>query len=278
MRPFIVMTGMHRSGTSFLCRAFNLAGVYIGSLNDLITHDWKPHPSNKRGHWENQKILTLANECLRINGGEWYDPPEEVSCPSELTSRIKAVVDDLRKQAILGAGFKETRILLMLDEWKSYLPKDFVLVGIFRHPLKVAESLKIRSDFSYSKSLKLWQIYNSNLLKHIETNGGFLINFDDSKDVLLSQISQIIKWLGLCPDIDLEKWYSKDLIKSGDSVNTDFPLSEEVRQLYHKLIERSKCNKPFTRFELKDQEKDQVIQRLLLEIQDQGEFFRGRMA
>ena len=41
MRPFVLMTGMHRSGTSFLSRALNLAGVHLGSLESLTSNEWR---------------------------------------------------------------------------------------------------------------------------------------------------------------------------------------------------------------------------------------------
>jgi len=36
-KPFLIITGMHRSGTSFLARALNLSGVYLGDLKSLIS-------------------------------------------------------------------------------------------------------------------------------------------------------------------------------------------------------------------------------------------------
>ena len=56
MGPFLFITGMHRSGTSFLARALNLSGVYLGELDSLMSHDWVYYDENKRGHWEDKKI------------------------------------------------------------------------------------------------------------------------------------------------------------------------------------------------------------------------------
>jgi len=54
--PFLLITGMHRSGTSFLARALNLYGVNLGNLESLLSHEWKSLKDNPRGHWENKKI------------------------------------------------------------------------------------------------------------------------------------------------------------------------------------------------------------------------------
>jgi len=84
MRPFVLITGMHRSGTSFLSRALNLKGVYLGPLESIITHDWLPHKSNQRGHWENQDFLTLTNKTLSINKGKWDYVPNNIKINKEI--------------------------------------------------------------------------------------------------------------------------------------------------------------------------------------------------
>ncbi|GEM_PF-3149885 len=274
MKPFVVMTGMHRSGTSFLCRAFNLAGVYIGELDKLITHDWLPHKSNLRGHWEHQNILTLANETLFSNGGTWDNPPSQISLSKEIIEGVQATTKQLHENSLLGAGFKETRILLFLDKWAKYLPKPFVIVGIFRHPLAVAESLRIRSGFDYSKSLNLWFEYNSNLIAHIKSKGGYLINFDLPRNELFDELKGVFKSLNLCQEIDLEKWYSKDLIKSTKTVSHDYELPEKILNLYSQLLDRSINKRPEVQFTLSSKEKDEVIKRFLVELQNQGEYFK----
>lgn len=59
---FLLITGMHRSGSSFLARALNLYGVKLGELNSLLSHEWKAHQDNQRGHWENKKIFELEKK------------------------------------------------------------------------------------------------------------------------------------------------------------------------------------------------------------------------
>ena len=61
-KPFLVIIGMHRSGTSFLARSLNLSGVYFGSLESLTSHDLKYSKDNELGEWENKKILSLTKE------------------------------------------------------------------------------------------------------------------------------------------------------------------------------------------------------------------------
>jgi len=266
---------MHRSGTSFLVRSLNLSGVYLGSLNSIITHDWLPHKSNLRGHWENQTILTLAEKTLANNKGKWYDPPKKIIIDKKTGNEIKKRTKELTEHSMLASGFKDTRLLLIFDAWKKYLPKNSVVVGIFRDPLKVAESLKIRSKFSYNQSLELWKIYNQNLLEILNQHDGFLLDFDWSKKKILEEIRLVCKKLGLSQNVNLEEWYTKEMIKSGKSYRKDYPLTDEIKLIYSRLKKRSKNNKSVPiNYSLKTNERFKVIERLLMEIQDQGLYFK----
>ena len=77
-KPFLVIAGMHRSGTSFLARSLNLAGVYLGNLESLTSNDWRFYFDNERGHWENKKFLFLTTKTLSKNNGSWDNLPEKI--------------------------------------------------------------------------------------------------------------------------------------------------------------------------------------------------------
>lgn len=265
---------MHRSGTSFLSRSLNLNGVYLGKLDKMITHDWRPDKSNLRGHWENQDFLTLSENTLAYNNGKWYDPPSKIHINKQIAKRIKKYVRDLQEHSLLASGFKEPRLLLCFDAWKKYLPKNFVVVAIFRQPLEVAESLKIRSKFDYQKSLDLWKIYNKNLLRILDKYDGFLLNFNWSKKRLQSEIQYVSDKLSLMK-IDQSDWYTKELIKSGDTYQKDYPLSDEIKLIYSKLKKRSENNRKVRiNYSLEEKEMPKIIKRLLSEIQVQGIYFK----
>jgi len=275
MRPFVLITGMHRSGTSFLARALNLKGVYLGGLQTMITHDWLPHKSNPRGHWENQNFLTLADKTLAYNNGKWHEPPPKIRINKKIGKQIKKCAIELKNNSILASGFKDPRLLLCFYSWLPYLPKNFIIVGIFRHPLKVVESLKRRSNFNYEKSLELWKIYNLNLLNILEKYNGFLLDFDWPKKKILDEINLVSEKLGLAKNIDLSEWYTKDLIKSGKSLQEEYSLTDEIKLIYSRLKQRSKKNnKVKVNYSLMPNEMPKIIQRLLIEIQNQGNYFK----
>jgi len=152
MKPFVLITGMHRSGTSFLARALNLHGVSLGELDALLSHEWKPFDDNPRGHWENRKLYELSEETLKNSKGSWHKLPKKIVVSKKIGKELKKCIVKLQAKSILASGFKDPRLLLCFDDWLKYLPKNLVVVGIIRDPLKVAESLKKRNNFSYEKN------------------------------------------------------------------------------------------------------------------------------
>ncbi len=172
---------MHRSGTSFLSRALNLSGVSLGDISKISTNDWIYNSDNLRGHWENEDLTELADKTLQENNGTWDNTPSVIHISKDIGTLVTKYTDELMNQHSLASGFKDPRLLVCLESWIDYLPKTSILYGIFRHPLKVAESLKTRNGFSYEKSLKLWEVYNKKLLSHHEKNVGFFLNFEWEK-------------------------------------------------------------------------------------------------
>ena len=66
----VIVTGMHRSGTSLLASAMQQAGVAIGDR--LLAAD----ESNVRGHFEDLDFFELHEGILADNGLTWYDVDE----------------------------------------------------------------------------------------------------------------------------------------------------------------------------------------------------------
>ena len=275
MKPFLIILGMHRSGTSFLARALNLGGVNLGDLDSLISHEWKPYADNPRGHWENKKIYELSEKTLKQSKGSWYKVPKKITVDKKTGAEITNCTKQLQENAIFASGFKDPRILVTFDSWLKYLPKNFVVVGIFRDPLKVAESLKKRNNLSYEKSIRLWQTYNQNLLDILQKYDGFLLDFDWSKKKLLGQFKLISKKLGLATNIDLSDWYTEDLLISDKTYQKSYSVPKEIKHLYSKLKKRSIKNQ-FVRIKkakLSSKENSVTLEKLLNNIRFQGQYF-----
>ena len=275
-KPLIVIAGMHRSGTSFLSRALNLTGVYMGDIESIISHEWPFNESNPAGHWENRKIVELTEKTLRENGGSWFEIPKKIIISDELGQEIKNVMVGLQSHSSIAIGFKDPRILLCLDSWQDYLPKNLIIIGIFRHPLKVAESLKKRDGFDYQKSLDLWKTHNQKLLDLLDKYKGFLLNFDWPRDKIISEINMIVDKLGLIRNENLSKWYSEELLRSNETFESKHSIQPEIDVIYSRLVQRSSQNQSVSISQITHTEKEleAIIQGLIYEINSQDEYFK----
>ena len=153
------------------------------------------------------------------------------------------------------------------------------LIGIFRDPLKVAESLKKRNGFEYEKSLNLWTIYNKQLLGLLEKYNGFLINFDEPKQKIFSEIELITEKLGLVNPINLSDWYTEQLLHSDKSFKKDFVLNDEIKEVYSNLITKSKNNNKveFENIKKINKENLYIISSLFSQLYNQSKFFRVKL-
>lgn len=64
----VIVTGMHRSGTSILGSVLDALGVNMGSV--LIRADGE----NAAGHYENEEIVRLNTEIPRRLDRRWVGP------------------------------------------------------------------------------------------------------------------------------------------------------------------------------------------------------------
>lgn len=176
-RP-VVITGMHRSGTSLVAQAFSTAGVFMG--HNLLP----PTPSNLRGHVEQWHIVRFHDRLLEANGTTWWDQPGLASgplaTPYPWPARARAIVAQQFGNADRW-GFKDPRACLFLDLWDDVLPHARY-VFVIRHPAAVALSLVQRGDHLGTSgngpepraltAIGLWRTYNQRILAFLDAGPG----------------------------------------------------------------------------------------------------------
>jgi len=183
----VIILGMHRSGTSALAGSLEEAGLEMGEVVGAAPH-------NRKGNRENWAILQMQEDLLARNGGSWKNVPSAV----RWFDLHRAVRDDFIA-GFRGAqvwGFKDPRNLLTLDGWLEVLP-DAELVGIFRHPMLVASSLRRRDGLAIEEGLSLWCLYNEKLLALHRMRPFPLIEFDDDPDLFRRKLRFICEALRL---------------------------------------------------------------------------------
>lgn len=153
----IVVLGMHRSGTSVLCKAIETLGVDFGDR--LLEGDqW-----NAKGYFEHYAIQQLDDRLLRLLGVRWNSLV--LSCWEDalpwVFSLKSQAIDFLRKDFSQKPlwGLKDPRMCRLLPFWKGVFDElgvapSYVLA--LRNPLNVALSLNKRDDMSIHHGVLLW--------------------------------------------------------------------------------------------------------------------------
>jgi hypothetical protein len=166
-RP-LVITGMHRSGTSLLASLCAGAGVNVGSRLMGASR------GNDRGHWEDLDFYEFHARALEANGVG----PEGFACADELL--VPPAMRDDAARVIAGKaasqtpwGWKDPRTTLFLDFWQSLLP-EAVYVFVFRSPWEVADSLFRRGDPIFVRhpafAVRVWYHYNRSIVNFFLAN------------------------------------------------------------------------------------------------------------
>jgi len=161
----IVITGMHRSGTSLVASLFQRAGVDVGDK----LHD--PDASNPRGFFEDADFLRFHEDALYARGLNIFVREPLVFVPSdEEAERARELVE--RRQGKPLWGWKDPRTALFLHFWDGLLD-DARYLFVYRHPVDVLSSLVRRRSFAaadLTSALDAWQTYNQGILDFFLAN------------------------------------------------------------------------------------------------------------
>lgn len=188
----ICVLGMSRSGTSLTARALNLAGVYLGSPEELLSSELRELPDRDRvraraanagGFWEHYRIMRLNERVLRVFGGNWREPP--VLPPGWQDSPGLADLRDEARALLASSfaghdpwGWKDPRNSLTLPFWRSLVP-DLRCVLCVRNPLDVAASLARRDGIPVERGLDLWLTYVESALSNTSGLPRLLLHYED---------------------------------------------------------------------------------------------------
>ncbi len=158
----LIITGMHRSGTSLVAALLQSAGLDIGDR--LLPAD----AANTRGYFENTDFLEFHRDLLRSQGLDENGLTEsECAVDGDFARRAREII---AKNARPGPwGWKEPRTALFLPFWHGALPQAR-FVFLFRAPWLVVDSLFRRGTdralyFQPTLAPLAWLRYNHEILK-----------------------------------------------------------------------------------------------------------------
>jgi hypothetical protein len=153
----LIITGMHRSGTSLLAGFVHHSGINMGE--DLLG----TNKSNEYGHFEDVEILEFHRSVLQRNFGHqmWVPGPPCIAGADRVVA--ETLVEERRRRA--HWGWKDPRTTLFLEFWADLLPGARYLF-VVRRPDLVVDSLRRRAGnrfyqfWIHGVYMRSWLIYN----------------------------------------------------------------------------------------------------------------------
>ena len=190
MRTFVVL-GMHRSGTSCVAGVLHHSGVYMGTS---LTKPWFANP---KGGYEDTEWVKVNARMIAANGGEWFNPPDQIKSPG-------LYEEDIRRQVRQSArephwGFKDPRTILTIDVIHPYLPNPHYIY-VTRDLAGIIKSLATRNKWSSAKALWLTGEYLSRAGRFLQDCGAPVL-YVRYEDVLDGNVKQLQEFVG--SEIDL---------------------------------------------------------------------------
>ena len=176
--PWVVVVGMHRSGTSAVTGAIGALGFNVVSPQDRLS----PHDSNPE-HWESLSVLRHSDAVLAHFGGTW-DAPPQLTQGWENDSGLPgpAAAAEALHAAYPGPGpsvWKDPRLCLLLPYWRAALEAPMVAILVWRPPLAVARSLRRRDGSPIPYGVALWERYNRSAIANLAGTDVYVLSYDD---------------------------------------------------------------------------------------------------
>jgi hypothetical protein len=160
-RQAVLITGMHRSGTSSVAGAASLLGAAPPARMLL------PAPDNPSGFWESPVIIAANDRILTAGNSTWYDclgfdygglnDHDRNTAATFITASVMAEFPNSGMPLI-----KDPRICLLLDLWLRALQDmqiSTAVLLVLRHPCEVMASMAKRDLLPAAFTAALWLRY-----------------------------------------------------------------------------------------------------------------------
>jgi len=196
--PWLLVVGMHRSGTSAVTGALGQLGLAVPVQEDR----WEPSQNNP-DHWESRALGLHGDAVLERLGGTWDRPPDP-EWESDPDLAIGSLGDPAvaASKAFPNAGpivWKDPRSCLLLPYLLAHLPKPVAAVFIWRSPLSVAHSLRARDALHLADGVALWERYNRSGLAGLVGVDTFVTRYESILEDPLGKLGELAAWLGDLP-------------------------------------------------------------------------------
>lgn len=263
---FLIVWGMHRSGTSLLSRGLK---VFKADLGDNL---YPAQESNPKGHWEDMELLSLNEAILQHLGMAWDTlaslSEHDVRSLSDAGFADRASVFLKGKMASTSPmiGLKEPRMSRLLPFWKAVFARENIVplsFVIYRNPASVAASLAKRAAFYHVTTLAshklyayyFWLSYMYDILIHTADYPRVLIEYETLVASPRATMSNVAEKLNLEVDRQELDTFCNQFVEQGlcnnmyslQALRDDPVCPEAVMALYSQLLQNQlamRCPEP----------------------------------
>jgi len=241
--PWLLVVGMHRSGTSAMTGAMAALGFNTPHTDDLAV--WVE--SNPE-HWESRSMVRVDDQLLRRMGGSWEAPPVREPGWEFYPSVIERPDPDavtVAAAAYPSEGpivWKDPRVCLLLPYWLHVLPRPVAALLVWRDPLPVARSLVRRDNMHMADGIALWERYNRVALEDLVGVDTYVCGFESVLADPPTAIGGIATWLDSLSQFS-GQGFGKQVDKAIETISApNRAPNDEGKELlfpeHHELIER----------------------------------------
>ena len=227
----IIVTGMHRSGTSLTASLLQSAGINFG---DRLMGEGQ---GNAKGHFEDLDFVEFHQNVLQSQGisvAGWTQQ-NKIEVQQQYLGVAKALISARGDRSIWG--WKDPRTTLFLDFWSRLIP-DAKYLFVYRSPWEVLDSLFRRGDVIFRTNpnfaVAQWCNYNQAVLNFFQRypEQSLLVDIDSiiqSGDRLIDLINQKFGLKLRSP----ESLYQESLFTS----NIDYHRQALITKLFPQAVE-----------------------------------------
>lgn len=170
----LIITGMHRSGTSLVARLFFKAGADMGDPSRFYPGDrWNPD-----GYYEQPDVHSVNMPLIH---GRW-GRLAYLSLPTTATILVRAdrLGDSIRSLAAhyQDKVVKDARFCLTLPAWAAQGAAIRGVVVCLRHPHSVVESIRKRNHVPRWYAYRLWRMHLERLLENVESLPTWYVRYE----------------------------------------------------------------------------------------------------
>jgi hypothetical protein len=205
--PWVLVVGMHRSGTSAVTGALGALGLGVVRVGDRM--EW---PESNPEHWESLSLTVHNNDLLARLDGAWDAPPP---LPPGW-ERTPEVADAPDPAPLLAAAypepgpkvFKDPRLCLLMEYWKKALAGPVAAVLVWRSPMAVARSLLSRDGLPLVEGVALWERYNRSAVEGLGGIDTYVLGYESAVGDRHRAMNGLFGWLGSLPQFagDARTW------------------------------------------------------------------------